>query len=126
MRTGLWGESHAATHLRHQGYKVLGQRVRVGVRDEIDLIVRHGQTLVFVEVKTRADELWGRPVAAVDRKKRDRLARAALRYMMRLRTKPPYFRFDVVEVIGQEGADPEEIRHLQNVFGLPPGFKVPW
>ncbi len=126
LRTGLWGEAQAATHLRQNGYKVLGQRVRVGVRDEIDLIARQGETLVFVEVKTRASEEWGRPVSAVNRKKRDRLARAAMRYMSRLRTKPPYFRFDVIEVIGQEGLPPTDIRHLQNVFGLPKGYKVPW
>lgn len=126
LRTGMWGEALAARHLGRKGYKILGQRVRVGSKDEIDLIARQGQTLVFIEVKTRANEMWGRPLAAVDRQKRDRLGRAAMRYMMRLRRKPPTFRFDVVEIVGQEGADPAEIRHVENVFGLPKGLKVPW
>ena len=129
LRTGLWGEALAARHLRRKGYKILGRRVRVGAKDEIDLIVRQGETLVFVEVKTRADELRGRPVAAVDRNKRDRLGRAAMRYMQRLRRKPPTFRFDVVEVVGRQDEQeqvPVEIRHLENVFGLPPGYRVPW
>lgn len=126
LRTGMWGEALAERHLRCKGYKILGRRVRVGTKDEIDLIARQGDTLVFVEVKTRADELWGRPVTAVDRRKRDRVGRAAMRYMARLRRKPPTFRFDVIEVVGREESDHAEVRHLENVFGLPAGMKVPW
>lgn len=126
LQAGLWGEGIAERHLRRQGYKVLGRRVRVGPKDEIDLVMRQGETLIFVEVKTRASELWGRPVTSVDRGKRKRIGRAAMRYMKQLPRKPPTFRFDVVEVIGEEGQPPAEVRHLQNVFGLPTGYRVPW
>lgn len=126
LKTGLWGEAVAVKYLKRQGYRVVGKRVRVGRRDEIDIIAQRDEVLIFVEVKTRADERMGRPVAAVDRRKRDRLGRAAMRYMRSLRTKPPYFRFDVVEVIGSTGDRQPTVRHLENVFQLPKGMRVPW
>lgn len=126
LRTGRWGEKLAASYLKKQGCKVIGSRVRVGKRDELDLIAWQDECLLFVEVKTRASERMGRPVSAVNREKRLRLARAAMRYMKRLRQKPAYFRFDVIEVVGREGDGDPIIRHLPNVFTLPPNVRVPW
>ncbi len=126
LKTGLWGEAVAVKHLKRQGYRIVDTRVRVGRRDEIDIIAQRNEVLIFVEVKTRANERMGRPVAAVDRRKRDRLGRAAMRYMRSLRIQPPYFRFDVVEVIGSSGDRQPEVRHLENVFQLPKGMRVPW
>jgi len=118
LLTGLWGEAQAAAHLEQQGYRLLGRRVRLGVRDELDLIARDRESLVFVEVKTRGSEAFGRPRAAVDRRKRHALCRAAIRYLRRLRPPPPYFRFDVVEVIGRPFGPPPLIRHIENAFPL--------
>ena len=126
LTAGRWGEAVAAKYLAQQGYKLLGTRVRVGLRDELDIIARQGETLIFVEVKTRASEQWGRPFDAVDRKKRRILGRAAFRYMKRLRKKPPYFRFDVIEVIGNRDDGEPQIRHIPNAFSLPPEYRVPW
>jgi putative endonuclease len=125
LRTGRWGEKQARLALTAKGYRILGARVRVGRHDEIDLVARHDGVLVFVEVKTRKNEDFGRPIDAVKRDKRRKLSRAAVRYMKRLRRKPDYFRFDVVEVIGTEGAPPE-IRHIENAFTLEAGYRVPW
>ena len=125
LRAGRWGEKLARKALVAKGYHILGMRVRVGRHDEIDLVARHHDALVFVEVKTRKNEDFGRPIHAVDRDKRRRLSRAAIRYMKRLRSKPPYFRFDVVEVIGEEGGTPE-IRHIENAFQLEGGYRVTW
>ena len=47
LDTGLWGERVAAKALRKKGYRILGCRVRVGTRDEIDVVARDGKTLVF-------------------------------------------------------------------------------
>ncbi|MBU1693631.1 MAG: YraN family protein [Verrucomicrobia bacterium] len=125
-RAGVWGEKQAEHYLRRRGFRILGRRVRVGRRDEIDLLARDGDTLVFVEVKTRASEDFGRPFSSVTRDKRHALSRAAVRYMMRLRRPPAYFRFDVVEVIGVEGEAAPEIRHIPNAFTLHPPYRVPW
>lgn len=125
LKTGRWGEELAERALRDKGYRTVGRRVAVG-RDELDLVMRSGATLVFVEVKTRVDETFGRPAEAVDRHKRRKLSRAAMRYLMNLREKPEYFRFDVVEVIGcAEGAAPR-IEHIENAFGLDGRYRVPW
>lgn len=125
QQTGLWGEREAEYHLKAKGYKILGRRLRIGPRDEIDLVARSGDALVFIEIKTRADETFGRPFAAVDRSKRFRLARAALRYLKRLETQPANFRFDVVEIIGNPNGPKPVIRHIENAFPLPKNFRVP-
>ena len=125
---GKWGEQVAAAHLKQNGYKIIGTRVRVGKKDEIDLLARDRErdALVFVEVKARKNEHYGRPSDAVNRQKRYHLSRAAVRYLEKLKSKPPYFRFDIVEVIGElEGTEPE-IRHIKNAFTLSKPFKVTW
>ena len=70
------GERLAARHYRLRGYRIVSANVRVGGY-ELDLIVRRGNRLVFVEVKERARGGYGRPVGAVDCEKRRRVRRAA-------------------------------------------------
>ena len=74
------GERIAARHYRLRGYRILGANVRAG-GNELDLIVRRGSRLVFVEVKERARESFGGPAAAVDREKRRRVRRAAAAWL---------------------------------------------
>lgn len=114
-RSGRWGEEVAAAWLVRSGYRILGQRVRPDRRDEIDIVARKDESLVFVEVKTRASEDFGRPLSAVDFAKRKALSRAAVRYLRQLDFPKLYYRFDTVEVIGSEGAEPV-VRHIENAF----------
>ena len=125
LETGLWGERVAAKALRKKGYRILGRRVRVGTRDEIDVVARDRGTLVFVEVKTRKGESYGRPISSVDRGKRHALSRAAVRYIGRLRKRDVCFRFDVVEVIGEEGERQPVVRHIENAFPLDSRYDLP-
>lgn len=126
LKAGRWGESVAEKFIKSAGCKVLGRRVRVGRHDEIDLIVREQETLVFVEVKTRASEAFGRPSSAVGREKRRKLSRAAVTFLKKKKLRPPYIRFDIVEVIGSPEADSPEIRHIKNAFQLEGGYRVWW
>lgn len=125
IRAGEWGERSAETHLADKGMKILGRRVRVGGRDEIDIVARDGSVLVFVEVKTRKNEAFGRPAAAVDRRKRHTLSRAAVRYLKKLNDRSVCFRFDVVEVVGCEEENKPIIRHIENAFPLESRYSLP-
>lgn len=126
-RPGEWGERQAEAALRREGLRIVGRRVRVGRRDEIDLVAIEADTMVFVEVKTRASEAFGRPVSSVGRAKRRHLSRAAVRYLARRRNRPPpaFIRFDVVEVVGIPGTPRPIVRHLRNVFPLEGGYRFP-
>lgn len=125
LRSGFWGEEQAEAFLRGIGFAILGRRMRIGHRDEIDLVARDRDVLVFIEVKTRKGERFGRPLESVDRRKRHSLSRAAVRYLQRLK-QPVNFRFDVVEVVGEpDGAQPV-IRHVANAFLLDRCYSLPW
>ncbi len=123
---GRWGEDVAARHLGRAGYRVLRRRVRIDRRHEIDLVARQGDTLVFVEVKTRASETFGLPAESVGRAKRRALSRAALRFLRRMRRVPTYIRFDIVEVVGRmDAAGPPAVRHHENAFPLESPYRYP-
>ena len=126
LKSGRWGEEVAAQLLKKKRYKIVGQRVRVGKRDEIDMIAKEGSTLVFVEVKTRKNEAYGRPFSAVNKAKRKHLSRAAVGWLKRTKSEPDYIRFDVVEVIGEPGGDAPEIRHIENAFPLDSAYRLWW
>jgi putative endonuclease len=116
LQRGKAGERAAERHLRSRGLSLLIRNFK-SPRGEIDLVMRDGDCLVFVEVKTRSSEQWGRPASAVDRGKRRRLSRAAMDYLRLLKRPHTRLRFDVVEVLMEEGK-PAQVRHLPNTFTL--------
>jgi len=122
---GRWGEDQAAKYLKKIGCKIFGRNVRPDRRDEIDIIARHENTLIFVEVKTRKHEDFGSPASAVDIDKRHALNRAAAAYLRRTHYPDLFYRFDVVEVIGQPEDKEPEIRHITDAFPFEKRFKFP-
>jgi putative endonuclease len=118
LRLGTRGEKLACRFLRRNGYKVLHRNFRGRTGGEIDIVCREKDTLVFVEVKTRTREDFGRPFDAVDRNKQKRIARGGLAWLRLLGDPDILFRFDVVEVILPENAEPR-IELLRNAFALP-------
>jgi putative endonuclease len=72
---------------------------------------------VFVEVKTRSGENFGRPIEAVDREKRKRISRGALAWLRMLDNPDILFRFDVVEVI-MAGNEKPRVEVIRNAFSL--------
>lgn len=119
IRLGREGELLAARHLRRQGYKILRRNFRAPHGGEVDLVCRHGKELVFVEVKTRSSEEFGRPLDAVDQKKRRLIIRGAMKWLRLLDMPDITFRFDVVEVLTEP---PGEIRIIENAFQLPDDY----
>ena len=71
-----------------------------------------------MEVKTRTGEDFGRPIEAIDRDKRKRISRGGLAWLRLLNDPDILFRFDVVEVIIAQGAEPR-LELIRNAFALP-------
>jgi len=96
--TGRWAETAALEFLQSHGLTVLARnhRCRFG---EIDLVMRDGSVLVFVEVRFRESDRFGNGAATVTRTKRRRLIAAARHFLARFARQPlPTCRFDVVSV----------------------------
>jgi len=108
---GEAAEQLAATFLQNQGLKIMlrNYRCRFG---EIDLIARDGQTLVFVEVRSRNTERFGGAAASITRAKRSKLLRSARFYLAQSRSAPPC-RFDAVLIRG----NPPVVEWVRNAFG---------
>lgn len=108
--TGLWGEDFAARYLTENfGMDLLEQRYRTK-RGEIDLIMTDGDTIVFVEVKTRRTGETGNGLSAVNLAKQKRITQAATLYLMQKNWMRKPVRFDLVEIHGNE------VIHIANAF----------
>ena len=94
---GELGETLACDELRRRGYAILERRYRTRY-GEIDIVARHGDVLVFVEVKTRAGDVFGNGAEAVTGYKQRRVARMAMDFLTRRRLHDRPCRFDVVSV----------------------------
>lgn len=107
---GEQGEALAAAFLQRQGLAITARnyRCRFG---EIDLIAREGETLVFVEVRSRASDSHGGAAASITAAKQARLLKAARHYLATLSSEPPC-RFDAVLLTG----DPPKIEWLRNAL----------
>jgi putative endonuclease len=117
LRRGRRGEKLASKFLRSRGYKILYRNFKDRRGSEIDIVCRDGDTLVFVEVKTRRGEEFGRPVEAVSREKQMRVSKGGLAWLRLLDNPDVTFRFDVVEVLWPEEGDPS-CELIQNAFQL--------
>ena len=108
----------ASRFLRSHGYKILYRNFKDRRGGEIDIVCRDDDTLVFVEVKTRGSEEFGRPIEAVDRQKQMRVSKGGLAWLRLLDNPDIVFRFDVVEVLLPEEGDPR-CEVIQDAFQLP-------
>ena len=118
LTLGARGEKLAARHLRRCGYKVLYRNFRGRHGGEIDLVCRDRDVLVFVEVKTRTREDFGRPLEAVHRDQQRRISLGALAWLRLLGNPDILFRFDIVEVVIANDSVPR-IELVRNAFQLP-------
>ncbi len=109
---GNKGEMLASRYLMDKGYAVLHYNWRSGHK-EIDLIAKQHDTLVFVEVKSRASDMYGNAEEAVDDRKIRLLISAAQAYILS-RKSDLKFRFDIITVIGK--CAPYRIEHIEDAF----------
>jgi putative endonuclease len=115
---GLLGELLAAKYLRQHGRRVLFRNYRGLHRGEVDIVARHGQTLSFVEVKTRTSTAFGRPADAVNKDKQLLIQRGALDWLRLLGNPRIAIRFDIAEVVLVRGELPQ-LNIIEDAFSLP-------
>ena len=106
---GREGEERAAVYLDSRGYEILERNFRCSF-GEIDIIAMDGDTLCFIEVKTRRNFRFGTPAEAVTERKQMHLQRCAHVFMRRYRGKYRDIRIDIIEVIADRGSF--FVRHL--------------
>ncbi len=113
---GAAGEDAALAWLRERGLQPLARNVAFAF-GEIDLIVRDGATIVFVEVRQRGNDHFGGAAASVDRRKCGRIARAASAWLVSNPTlaKAPC-RFDVLALSGRDAN--VQIEWIRDAFTL--------
>jgi putative endonuclease len=112
---GDLGEREAARFLKRKKYRILGRQVR-NIGGEIDLVAMDGETVVFVEVKTRRGAEQGAPFEAVNFDKQRRMTRAALVFLKQSRWLEKRSRFDVVSIVWPQGELHPEIQHFEHAF----------
>jgi putative endonuclease len=112
---GKKGEEHALRFLKKKGYRII-EKNYVCKMGEMDIIGKEKDTLVFIEVKTRASTEFGPPQLAVHSSKQRQLSKVALNYLNEKRLNDVKARFDVVAILlGQKG---EEIELIRDAFDL--------
>ena len=97
LTLGALGEDLAVNALKEKGYRVVERNHKI-YGHEIDVIARDGETLVFVEVKTRSNRDYGRPLEAIGPSRVKRLRKAAEMYLAKEKIKGASVRFDAVSV----------------------------
>ena len=116
LAVGELGEEAAYFHLRKQGRMVVARRWRSSRQPgDLDMVTWEGETLCFVEVKTRSSHDIATAESAVDADKRRMIRRMARLYMSGLREQPRQVRFDIVSIYYHDGAS-AEIRVIPGAF----------
>lgn len=114
--TGAKGELLAQEYLKKQGYEILeiNKSFQNGAKKacEIDIIAKHKDTLVFVEVKTRSSDFCGSPLEAITKTKYENIKTGLFTYMQESKARYKKFRIDAISII----LNPEiKINHLKNI-----------
>ncbi|MBI2411597.1 MAG: YraN family protein [Deltaproteobacteria bacterium] len=108
LLTGERGEDRAEALLRKNGYRIIERNYRCA-RGEIDIVARDGETIAFVEVKTRSSEDFGGPKYSVDKRKQRKLTEVAVHYIAERGIRDTDLRFDVVSIVVKDGAYKTEL-----------------
>lgn len=112
---GDFGENAAVEYLEDMDYEILERNYRLKF-GEVDIIAENEGCIVFVEVKTRKSNMFGEPSEYVDRRKQERVKRAASVYIDTVNSD---VRFDVIEVFYEESGGEmfvTKVNHIENAF----------
>jgi len=109
---GKDGEHIAAEFLLKKGYRILDKNFRT-VFGEIDIVAQDSDIVVFIEVKTRTDIVFGYPFEAVNPKKREKIRKTALCFLKKIKKSVPA-RFDILSIYFENGK--AKIEHIKDAF----------
>jgi len=112
---GRFGERVVVSWLRAHGCRILSRNYRGPKGGEVDIIARDDKLLLFIEVKTRKAGQSVRPLDAVDTNKQALIERGARHWITQLGHPQPPWRYDVCEVILEEGQKPR-VNQVRNAF----------
>jgi len=113
IKTGKKGEVLALEYIKNKGYKILETNWRYR-RSEVDIIAMDQKTLVFIEVKTRSSDYFGKPEIAVTNRKKKLLVDAGTAYMQEV-DHTWEIRFDIIAIVLRSEND-IEIQHFIDAF----------
>jgi putative endonuclease len=117
LSTGTRGEEEAYFYLRRQGYVIIARNFRTPrSHSELDMVGWDGETLCFVEVKTRTSRRFLPAESAVDYDKRRDLSRVAREFLRKIPGQPA-FRFDVISVYLEAGHETDLVL-FKNAFAM--------
>lgn len=108
---GRYGEKVALEYLLKKGYELVDQNfsTNMGIKGEIDLIMRDKDRLVFVEVKYKYNDKLGIPEEMIDKRKLSKIKRVAEIYIVLNKPKEEKFRIDAVCILG------DKLKHYENI-----------
>ena len=110
---GKLGEDLATEYLKNKGYKII-ERNFVAKQGEIDIVAQDKKELVFIEVKTRTNNLYGKPIDAVNQVKQKHLISAVKYYLYSKKLEDEFVRLDVIEVYFQNKF--YKINHIKQII----------
>ena len=110
---GKYGEDVAERYLKQKGYNIIEKNFSCR-QGEIDLIAQNKEYIVFVEVKTRSNFLYGKPVDAVGDEKQKHMYNVARYYLYIHGLEQSFVRFDVIEVHIDRGI--AKVNHIRQIL----------
>lgn len=114
QKTGKLGEQIAAEYLASKGYRILESNWRFG-KAEIDIIAMKAKVLVFIEVKTRTSENYGKPEDFVSEHQQQLITQAASIYMNQIDHQWEV-RFDIIGLLVTSEAKLIRLDHLEDAY----------
>ena len=109
---GKYGEDVAERYLKQKGYKILKRNFSCR-QGELDIIAENKGYIVFVEVKTRSNFLYGKPIEAVGKEKCKHIYKVARYYLHIKKLENRFIRFDVIEVYIEKGL--AKVNHIRQI-----------
>lgn len=107
---GVKGEQMATEYLISKNYNIISRNISYPNVGEIDIIAKDGGTLVFVEVRTRADNAFGHPLETLTKGKLNKIVKASRRYLQEYKVSASAYRYDVIAILN------ENVEHIINAF----------